>query len=259
MDYIRDFEFRGMWNKVDVLWHNLHEDVNILVGINGKGKTTLLDAINAYYNRSKGDSFQKKYGDKIIGTPLDCPVFYIQSADTPSNVKKKGNSPLYENLMGVVLQNEKSNSFFNYRMRALNYVDEAPRVSARIEMLFSVIDTFFCQTDKHVEIDKEHNLLVFKSGSHPEESITLDLLSAGEKQLLYMLLTVFLLDEKPAVLLLDEPELSLHIEWQEKLISALRKLNSRCQLIVTTHSPSIFASGWEDRLTFMEDLISEER
>lgn len=251
MNYIKNFEYHNLWNKYNVCWHQIHEDVNILVGINGKGKTTLLDAINAYYNFKPG----KNNAKWIEATPLDCPVVYIQSADVPGNVRKKGNSILYENLMRVVLQNEKQNSFFNYRMRALNYPEEASRIARRIDTLFLEIDGYFGQTGKRIEIDKERNFLVFREDAGV--TIELDMLSAGEKQLLYILLTVFLMDEQPAVLLMDEPELSLHIEWQEKLIKSIRKLNPQCQVILTTHSPSIFVSGWESKLVYIEDLFSK--
>lgn len=251
MNYIKNFEYHNLWNKYNVCWHQIHEDVNILVGINGKGKTTLLDAINAYYNFKPGRNNAKW----IEATPLDCPVVYIQSADVPGNVRKKGNSILYENLMRVVLQNEKQNSFFNYRMRALNYPEEARRIARRIDTLFLEIDGYFGQTGKRIEIDKERNFLVFREDAGV--TIELDMLSAGEKQLLYILLTVFLMDEQPAVLLMDEPELSLHIEWQEKLIKSIRKLNPQCQVILTTHSPSIFVSGWESKLVYIEDLFSK--
>ena len=256
MYYIQDFEYRMMWDRYDLVWHNLHEDVNVLVGINGKGKTTLLDAMNNYYNQKLPASFFKKYGEnRIWGSHLDCPVYYIQSSDVPSQTKKKGNSLLYERLMNVVLQNEKQDSFFNYRMRALNYPEEKGRIESRIEKLFGVINDYFKDSDKHIDIEREKNVLVFKEGQDGK-TVTLDLLSAGEKQLLLILLTVFLMDEKPAVLLMDEPEVSLHIEWQEKLIKSLRKLNHNCQLIVTTHSPSIFASGWENNITYIEDLYT---
>lgn len=251
MNYIKNFEYHNLWNKYNVCWHQIHEDVNILVGINGKGKTTLLDAINAYYNFKPGGNNAKW----IEATPLDCPVVYIQSADVPGNVRKKGNSILYENLMRVVLQNEKQNSFFNYRMRALNYPEEASRIARRIDTLFQEIDGYFGQTGKRIVIDKERNFLVFREDAGV--TIELDMLSAGEKQLLYILLTVFLMDEQPAVLLMDEPELSLHIEWQEKLIKSIRKLNPQCQVILTTHSPSIFVSGWESKLVYIEDLFSK--
>ena len=84
--------------------------------------------------------------------------------------------------------------------------------------------------------------------------VSLDQLSSGEKQLLLILTTVFLQEEKPNVLLMDEPEISLHIGWQDQLISILRELNPKCQFILTTHSPNIFANGWEDRIVFMVDL-----
>lgn len=53
---------------------------------------------------------------------------------------------------------------------------------------------------------------------------------------------------------MDEPEISLHIGWQDKLIEKLRLLNPQCQLILTTHSPNIFVNGWEDKIIFIEDL-----
>jgi len=101
--------------------------------------------------------------------------------------------------------------------------------------------------------DREKNRLAFKM--YDGQQIEIDNLSAGEKQLLLILLTVFLMDERPNVLLMDEPELSLHLSWQEKLVSTIRHMNSNCQLILTTHSPSIFVNGWQDRLVFIEDLI----
>lgn len=55
---------------------------------------------------------------------------------------------------------------------------------------------------------------------------------------------------------MDEPEISLHIVWQDQLISTIRTLNPNCQLIITTHSPNIFANGWEDKIVFMEDIES---
>lgn len=251
MNYIQDFEYHNLWNKYNVSWHQINEDVNILVGINGKGKTTLLDAINSYYNTKPSKGKTKS----MEATPLDCPVVYIQSADVPASVKKKGNSVLYDNLMRVVLQNEKQDSFFNYRMRALNFPEEARRIANRIETLFQEVDKYFCQTGKKLEIDKQRNLLVFRDETG--ETIELDMLSAGEKQLLYILLTVFLMDEQPTVLLMDEPELSLHIEWQEKLIKSIRQLNPHCQVILTTHSPSIFVNGWESKLVYIEDLFTK--
>jgi predicted ATP-dependent endonuclease of OLD family len=45
----------------------------------------------------------------------------------------------------------------------------------------------------------------------------------------------------PSTILIDEPEISLHIDWQRTLIKNLRILNPEAQIIVATHSPEIMA------------------
>ena len=74
-------------------------------------------------------------------------------------------------------------------------------------------------------------------------------------RILLILLKVFLMEKKPGILFIDEPEISLHVSWQQQLIEAIRTLNSRCQIILATHSPGIFAKGWINSLVYMEDLV----
>ena len=252
MQNITFFEYANMWNSVAVSWHGIKPDVNIIVGINGKGKTTLLNAMYDYYSHATGKAVA---GRRIQAPEIDVPITYVRSFDVASAIKKKTNSPLYEKLLSVVNQNSEGTSFFDYRMRALNYPEEAETVNSNICKFFDIVNEFFMQTGKRIEISKKTNTLVFVDAKG--NIITMDMLSAGEKQLLLILMSVFLMDGKPAVLLMDEPELSLHIEWQDKLISTLRQLNQHCQLIITTHSPSIFANGWEDNLVFMDDIIDD--
>jgi predicted ATPase len=73
-----------------------------------------------------------------------------------------------------------------------------------------------------------------------EEEIPLASLSSGEKQLLRIL--VGMINAEESTVLIDEPELSMHIDWQRELISGLRTINSEAQLIVATHSPEIMAN-----------------
>jgi wyosine [tRNA(Phe)-imidazoG37] synthetase (radical SAM superfamily) len=80
-------------------------------------------------------------------------------------------------------------------------------------------------------------------------------LSSGEKQVFLILLTVLLQDGKPYILLLDEPEISLHIEWQRVLIKMIRDLNENCQIIIVTHSPSIYFKGWSDKMKRITDIV----
>lgn len=80
------------------------------------------------------------------------------------------------------------------------------------------------------------------------------MLSSGEKQLLILLSETLLQRERPAVFIADEPELSLHVLWQEKLVASLRALNPAAQIIAATHSPDI-VGVLSDKAIDMETII----
>ena len=79
-------------------------------------------------------------------------------------------------------------------------------------------------------------------------------LSSGEKQLIILLVEALLQNQETHVFLADEPELSLHIAWQRKIIPAVRKINPNAQVIVATHSPEV-ASKYRDSILEMEELV----
>jgi predicted ATP-binding protein involved in virulence len=70
-------------------------------------------------------------------------------------------------------------------------------------------------------------------------SLSVDGLSSGEKQLLRILLTTLAGETSPV--LVDEPELSMHIDWQRSIVQSMRAVNPDCQLILATHSPEVVA------------------
>lgn len=80
-------------------------------------------------------------------------------------------------------------------------------------------------------------------------------LSSGEKQLLILMIYALIEREQEYITFWDEPEISLHIDWQRMLIRTVRKLNPNGQLIISTHSPSIIYEGWENMVVNMEDLL----
>lgn len=252
--YIKSFSIRDLWGYKNLEWENVNADVNVLVGINGSGKTTLLNIMNAYYSDDKKEL--KKYLGNPVGTPLpedSYPVTYLRSFDNPVADKRKVESPLMQELNHVVFQNKEGLSFFNYRMKMLDFPDKAEEIQHNIDELFGIINELFQDTGKTIDIFKGNNsALVF----HQDGNILqLEQLSSGEKQLLLILLKVFLLEKQPAVVFMDEPEISLHIRWQREIINKLRILNPWSQLIIATHSPGMFGSGWGEKVVYMEDLI----
>lgn len=80
-------------------------------------------------------------------------------------------------------------------------------------------------------------------------------LSSGEKQLLILLTQTLLQEKQPYIFIADEPELSLHIEWQRNIINAINDLNPNAQVIVATHSPEI-AGQWSLKIIRMENITT---
>lgn len=253
MPYIRSFQINHLWSNQNIHWDDIHPDVNILVGINGSFKTTLLRLMYEYF--SGISTFQKKAQCDIQSNPSlldkDISLVYLDSIDVPARNKRLNASALMQELNHVVFQNQEGNSFFNYRMRMLDMPDEKGKIEKRLNQLYGIINNLFEDTGKRVTLNQGSLGFIDKS----DNIISLEQLSAGEKQLLLILMKVFLLDEKPAVVFMDEPELALHIRWQRQLIDTMIALNPKAQFIITTHSPSVFSQGWGDKAVYMDQLI----
>ncbi|KAA0126348.1 ATP-binding protein [Chryseobacterium sp. SN22] len=83
-------------------------------------------------------------------------------------------------------------------------------------------------------------------------------LSSGEKQLIIIFGQAVLQGENPHIYIADEPELSLHIDWQEKLVKNLKSINPNSQIIFATHSPDI-VSDYSDKLFNIEKSFKDGR
>ena len=226
-----------LWGKYDVSII-ANEDVNIIVGINGSGKTTLLNEI---YKLALGNLEDKNQ------------VIYVPSIDNIAmRDKRKTSNALTQDLEFYMFDMKTGPSMMYYRMSMIDAsAEKQAETKARIEDFRSVINGLFQETEKHIEIEGNKFNIVSKG-----QILPIDALSSGEKQILLIMLRVFLLEGKESYVLLDEPENSLDISWQYKLIDTLTKLNPNAQFFITTHSPSIFGAGWGDKIIYMEDVTT---
>ena len=264
-NYIKRIEIHGLWHRYDIAW-DLRPDVNILSGINGVGKTTILNRSVNYLEQTSGEvkSDEKNgvhvYFDNSAATFI--PYDVIRSYDRPlimgdftarmadANVKSELDWQLY------LLQRR----YLDYQVNIGNKMIEllsgdeeqrslAPSLSLPKRKFQDMIDELFSYT--HKTIDRKSNDIVFYQNG---ERLLPYKLSSGEKQMLVILLTVLVRDDDHCVLFMDEPEASLHIEWQQKLIGMIRNLNPNVQLILTTHSPAVIMEGWLDAVTEVSDI-----
>lgn len=110
-------------------------------------------------------------------------------------------------------------------------------------MLSHVIHRIF--KDKSIKISNNLELGAAK------DAIFSDKLSAGEKQMLSFLCYNFFYDN--SVIFIDEPELSLHTDWQRILFPTLLKQKKNNQFIIATHSPFIYAKYTDKEIIINED------
>lgn len=127
--------------------------------------------------------------------------------------------------------------------------DKAHELSAPKRKFQDVVDELFAETGKRL-IRHKNEIIFTQIG----EELPPYKLSSGEKQMLVILLTVLIEDNEPHVLFMDEPEVSLHIDWQQRMIEIIRELNPNVQIILTTHSPAVIMNGWMDKVTEVSDI-----
>lgn len=125
-------------------------------------------------------------------------------------------------------------------------------INAYNNTFISIINKKFANTNKTV--DTTQSKLQFKLGDDLLESNKH--LSAGEKQFLIVMLTVLLQRREESILIMDEPEISMHLDWQRSLIDSIKILNPNCQLIIATHSPGIIMDGWEQFVVNISSLFT---
>lgn len=124
-------------------------------------------------------------------------------------------------------------------------------------LFLKTLNLFFKNT-KTAFINNQ-NELVFKSQDlnnlkYKLKDFTVNDLSSGEKQIIILLAETLLQDRKTSIFIADEPELSLHLVWQELLTSSIRNLNPNAQVLFATHSPDIISS-FDSKIIKMQDVL----
>lgn len=233
---IKEVEVR-LWSNYDVHFV-ANDDVNVIVGINGSGKTTLLTEIYKLALNNIDDKNQ---------------VVLIPSVDNiVIRDKRRTSNALTQDLEFYIFDMKTGPSMMSYRMSMIDAsVDKQTAIKARVEEFCSIVNNLFQETGKRIEIEG-NKFNVVSNG----QILSVDALSSGEKQILLILLRVFLLDCKESCVLLDEPENSLDIGWQHELINILIRLNPNAQFFITALSHIWGETGWSNKVIQMEDITT---
>ena len=130
--------------------------------------------------------------------------------------------------------------------------DVQTELKSRIADFLNAVNRLFAQPHKRIEIEGSKLYVITE-----KEKLSVGALSSGEMQMLLILLRVFLLNGREAVVLFDEPENSLDIDWQFELVNLLVRFNPNAQFFITPHSPALFVEGWGDKVWYMEEITKK--
>jgi predicted ATP-binding protein involved in virulence len=135
----------------------------------------------------------------------------------------------------------------------LAYQNEIEKLYLPLEQTKSIINLFFTESEKELLIDPQGELTVkFKNKifEKNEKIAKIFELSSGEKQIVTMLGHLIYFEEKfkseTGIFIIDEPELSLHLAWQEIFVKAIMEASPNTQFILATHSPAIIGDTPEE-------------
>jgi hypothetical protein len=138
------------------------------------------------------------------------------------------------------------------------YNDEVRTAMDPVERYRTSVNGFLSDSGKELMFDDSGNLRVaIREDPHPRP---ITALSSGERQLVVILTHLaFNPQAKRAnILIIDEPELSLHLRWQELFVDAIVSASQDIQLILATHSPSIIL-GRHDSCVDLEEARRSDR
>lgn len=307
--HIDRVEIKGLWGKYDIDWE-LNRDVNILVGINGSGKSTVLELIFGTTEHKVKILEKRLYFSEVIiafNNHWKVSVSYIQGeyemlrGKEPNQHKShfitringmnyyfefisSTNSAIEDHLISyqpnkidhlhtfekVVPTSEELRQVTDGKVKTqldielFQLLNQYPRFISKLstrqrktnsedvfikdDLFRNLVNQLFSKTQKTIQITDESDINFIVDN---KQTLTPYELSSGEKQMLIILLKVLIQDNQPYILLMDEPEISLHLSWQVDLIDHIRKLNENCQVIIATHSPSIVQKGWNDKVAIM--------
>ena len=233
--------------------------INIIAGVNGSGKTSLLIAIyedhttgvlqgslNIQYSRDENSL--SKYPNLIF---IPAQLNFNYQAISELNIDYYSALKIDNEILGkaefyikeFILSKERQSSIADPAERTRDAVDAFNRHFAKTSLL----------TRLHDLDAKRYNRPVFKNVKG--DLVTIDQLSDGEKQLYGRVVALMMLEPRNSMILIDEPEISLHPAWQQEIMKIYAGIGVNNQFIVATHSPQIIGNTPHENLIV---LVREE-
>lgn len=133
------------------------------------------------------------------------------------------------------------------------YTKNIKSIFSRVEDFVDRVNSFIQDSDKSVHFDDRGHLSFRLGGELAERDLRT--LSSGEIQLIVIFAHLYFNPEteKANIFIIDEPELSLHVQWQAKFVDAVLGASTNTQFIMASHSPTVIMN----RLKYCKEIIAK--
>jgi len=258
--------------------------VNVIAGVNGTGKTTLLELlykglmVTAFDNGEKFKIILNEsltFNSEIIAGTLIENIdgkdeeFSIKEdlLDIRKNVNDEEHRLIFMPIASVfeykpqreieyplgiykdiIYKIDVSKTLGNAELYIRDYIINQERMSLeskpekrtsdavnKFNMIFKDCD----MSTKLIDVNRKGRPLFLTLNG---EKITIEKLSSGEQQLYARVISLMILEPKHSIILIDEPEITLHPKLQQKIIKIYQNIGMNNQFIITTHSPHVLGS-----------------
>lgn len=282
------FNNHKVLNNLEVNFYDANiKELNtvVIIGENGAGKTTLLKSIFEFMNADIADFSEEKniaiienmrgrleldvtkeessliYNTFMFGESnsekLNSKIIYMPAEISFDNLKKVDNTFKYKDkFYNIVDQNITENipSFIATKINKEIFKNRNKIIGEVIDGVCDDINSIFNCMDIDVKLiglsEDEETKPIFKNSLSKEFNI--NGLSSGEKQLFLRALSLKFLEVNNSIILIDEPEISLHPQWQSKIIKLYENIGENNQIIIATHSPHIVSDIEAKQLRIMK-------
>jgi len=258
-----DLEKLGLFDLVEEFDKQV-EDNFIQFGMDDTHKyiNSLLDEIKSSsligFNEMSGDII-----NNLIDSRIDNDNNYdetIENIDILKIVLSRSNVS-HESIKIIIDKVEKKDIYHSYNQPLFLYLNRLIKVYEKQKDKDELIKKFRDTCNKYL-VDKnffynENSVDLYLKNEKNSSKLNLNSLSSGEKQLVSIFARIYLACEEDFILFIDEPEISMSMEWQKMILSDILD-SKKCKLLfTTTHSPFIFNDEKEELINSTIDIVLE--
>ena len=241
---------------------NNQEDTKVMLDIDENEEVYLKNLFNVviendkYFNISKPTLYRFEPSSLNYGEKEKPRLVFLPTEINFSNLEVKTRNYKSENNFYCLIDQNIINDVPSYLVSLVNteiFKYEDLPIKEAIKKICDEINSIFNLLDMDIEMigvnKNSDNMPLFKNKFGIEFDI--NSLSSGEKQLFLRAMTLKMLDINNSVILIDEPEISLHPKWQQKIVKVYEGIGENNQIIIATHSPHIVSSVKSESLKLL--------